>query len=119
MLVEQWQQSLAPRHKVLVEQWKQSLETSSGCQQSLEITFSVISITIDIIVLPWIRNGRLETAMNTDSIRRFQSALTATVCIHGNRSNRSKVYSSRVFLGPLSYQWTELSLCKGQEQSDL
>ena len=32
-----------PRDKVLVEQRKQSLETSSGCQQSLEITFSVNS----------------------------------------------------------------------------
>ena len=47
MLVEQYV-AAEPRHKVLVEQWKQSLETSSGCQQSLEITFSVI--TTELIV---------------------------------------------------------------------
>ena len=62
-------------------------------------------MSIDIIVLP----GRgLETAANTDSIRRFLSALIATVA--------SMV---TVVLGPLSYQWTELSLYKGQEQPDL
>ena len=51
------------------------------------------------------------------SLALLHLAIGATMETHMNLSKFS--LNSRVFLGSLSYQWTELSLYKGQEQPDL
>ena len=70
--------------------------------------------TIDITVL-----RGYETAANTDSIRRFLKTVIASIASIATLRNLSRFTLFRVFLGSLSYQWTGLSLYKGQEQPDL